>query len=174
MKLTWFAKSCFRLHVGGRIIVTDPQDAPASVAQHELLSGAESVIDLCVNGLDPFDPSDWARRPRLRLIDTPEEVALTLQGFSTGGLFIGSEDDAPLFVSPPHGNWGRFADSTVVILAGAFDLMPEALSALCTLARPRLVALASDDFDEALLGDISTAAQGAPLQIMEVGLALET
>ena len=71
MKLTWFAKSCFRLHVGGRIIVTDPHDVPPSIAQHELLSGADDVIDLRINDLSAFDASNWARRPRLRLIDAP-------------------------------------------------------------------------------------------------------
>ena len=174
MKLTWFAKSCFRLHVGGRIIVTDPHDAPPSIAQHELLSGADDVVDLRINDLAAFDASNWARRPRLRLIDAPEEIASTVNGFAEGGLFVGSEDDAPLFLAPTTADWGRFADDSVVIVYGAFADMPDTLQALSTLARPRLVALATNDFDGALIDDIAAAAQGAPVQIMEQGLALET
>lgn len=174
MKLTWFAKSCFRLHVGGRIIVTDPHDAPPSIVPHELLSGADDVIDLRVSDLAAFDASNWARRPRLRLIDATEEIASTINAFASGGLFVGSEEDAPLFVAPVESDWGRFADDGVVVLCGAFAAMPAALTALCTLARPRLVALAANDFDGELIGAIATAAQGAPLQIMEPGLALET
>ncbi len=174
MKLTWFAKSCFRLHVGGRIIVTDPHEAPPDIAQHELLSGADDVIDLCVNDLAAFDASNWARRPRLRLIDAPEEIASSVSAFAKGGLFVGSEDDAPLFLAPTGTEWGRFADESVVVLHGAFATMPDELTALCTLARPRLVALAADVFDAELIDAIAAAAQGAPLQIMEQGLALET
>ena len=62
----------------------------------------------------------------------------------------------------------------MVIVYGAFAEMPDTLEALCTLARPRLVALAAHDFDGALIDDIAAAAQGAPVQIMEQGLALET
>lgn len=173
MKLTWFAKSCFRLHVGGRMIVTDPASAPATIAPHELLSGADTVVDLAVNGLEPFDPTNWARRPRLRLIDAPEEVASTVLAFETDGLFVGSEDDAPLFVSPPTVKWGRFADEAVVILCGPFFRMAETLGALVTLARPRLVAIATDDFDTGHFTDLVEAGQGTPMQIMEPGLALE-
>ena len=38
MKLTWFAASCFRLHLGGAIIVTDPDAAPEGVDPFELTS----------------------------------------------------------------------------------------------------------------------------------------
>jgi hypothetical protein len=173
MKLTWFTRSCFRLHVGGRIIVTDPHSAPVNVAERELLSGANTVVDLAVNGLEKFDPANWARRPRLRLIDAPEEVASSVMAFAEGGLFVGSEDDAPLFVASPGAQWGRFADGAVVLLSGPFARMAQALDALSTLSRPRLIAIASDDFDERQFDDLAAVTQSLPLQVMEPGLAIE-
>ncbi|HEY0919430.1 hypothetical protein, partial [Devosia sp.] len=71
MKLTWFGGTAIRLHVGGRIFVADAGQAPATVARHELLSGADAAFALATadEGLPRLDPAGWRPRPAPRPLD---------------------------------------------------------------------------------------------------------
>jgi hypothetical protein len=44
MKLTWFGADTVRVYIGGAILVLNADQAPATIDQAELLSGADQVI----------------------------------------------------------------------------------------------------------------------------------
>ncbi len=54
MKLTWFGKTCLRLHAGGAIVVFDPDAASPGFDRGELVAGA----DLVVPSLDALPEAD--------------------------------------------------------------------------------------------------------------------
>jgi hypothetical protein len=173
MKITWFAGSCFRLHIGGRIVVTDPTSAPAGVAPHELTSGADTVLFLEDNALAAFSPPDWSRRRPLSLIDQDKEKPFALFRFGQKGLFVDPPGESPLILTSTGAEWGHFADDTIVVLFGGFADLPATIAALCAAARPKLVAIAASETDTAGFAGLAEAAAGTVLQILEPGLALE-
>ncbi len=173
MKITWFTKTCFRLHLGGKIIVTDPDDAPAGIAPAELVSGADSVIALATNDLADFSATDWSRRRPPSLMNDTVPVPVTLFRFAETGLFVDAPGEGPLILCSQGAQWGRFADGASVVLFGDFADMPDAVARLCDVARPKLVAIATANFDREKLAALAASGAGTPLQIMEPALALE-
>ena len=173
MKLTWFAASCFRLHIGGQIIVTDPDDAPDGVARAELVSGADLVVTLGDSHLAPFDADSFRPRRARRPIDDDLADANGLFRFGESGLFVEPSDEPHLILCGPQAKWGRFADGAVVILCGAFDALVDAVAELSRTARPRLVILAPSAFEATDLAALAAAADGTPVQILEPLFALE-
>ena len=124
-------------------------------------------------GLPEFSATGFAPRKATSFIDSDAEPPLALFRFGASGLFVDPPGDSPVILCGGSAEWGRFADSAVVILFGAGTDQPARLEALTRLSRPRLVAIATGDFSSALFADFATALQGTPLQIMEPGLALE-
>jgi len=173
MKITWFAKTCFRLHVGGQIIVVDPELAPPEISTGELISGADRIVRKGEAGLTQFDPSGWHRRRPLLAVDGDDAPPPALSRFGSGGLFVDAPGEAPLIVCGDKALWNRFADDAVIVLAGPLDRLVADISAIAASARPRLVALASHQIDEAHFPALANAAAGTPLQLLEPGLALE-
>lgn len=175
MKLVWFARSTFRLHIGGHIVVTNPSEVPDGIDPHELTSGADTVLRLDDNTLPPFEKATWSERRPVRPIDADStaEPPMRLFRFGDAGLFVDPPGEPALILTPPAADWARFADGAVVVLAGPFaDLVVEA-TALCRVARPRLVALATGIGEADDLADIAGSVAGAAVMVMEPGLALE-
>ena len=173
MKLTWFAQSCFRLHIGGLVIVTDPHAAPPDIDQRELVSGADEIVSLVDPGLPTFDPGSWMPRKPKSFIESGNESSLVLYCFNDSGLFIDPPGDDPVILTGGDGDWDRFADGAVVVLFGKGAALPEMLSDLVRAARPKLVAIAAGDLDETGFGALAAAAAGTNVQVLEPALALE-
>ncbi len=57
MKLTWFAGSTIRIHIGGRILVADPAGI-SGVDAGELVSGADATFFIDEAG-EAVDPALW-------------------------------------------------------------------------------------------------------------------
>lgn len=176
MKLTWFGGTAIRIHIGGAILVVDPDQAPVRVDARELVSGADRVIERFGAGLSQVNGSDWKPRKPLNLLDegaVPPEVELWSIG--QGTIVIDAMGEAPLLLltSAPSA-LGRWAESATVVLFGTGDQLVMRGKALLGDRPPRLLALAADEaaVDQAIpvLRDLLN---GGGLVSLEAGLAVE-
>ncbi len=179
MKITWFTGMTFRLHISGRIVVSNPEGAPETVDAGELVSGADSVVGADGGDIALFDPDVWRPRRRTRLIDemdAPGAEGLRFYRLGNAGLVCDSLDEGMLVLDDAGGEaeWGRWADGATIVLSGSGAQCAAHGAALLDIARPRLIALAvaDDDIDTAFdtlvphLGD-------AGLMVLDAGLAVE-
>jgi len=176
MKITWFGGATFRLYIGGKIIVTDADRAPAGVSSHEIAAAADHRIDLSDGRIDyPYlEPETW-RRPRHSLLEEPDEEILTLYTLSGEGIFIDEPSEGPLIVTPAGETaWGRFADNAVVVLFGTGDALTAGATALFTAARPRVLLLALAAGEPPEPRALAAIAGHCAVQLLEPGLAVET
>jgi hypothetical protein len=172
MRITWFGGSAFRLYVGGSIVVTDPDAAPVSVDRAELVAAADHTLAASGIGLPLLDAA-WRPQRRRREIDEPAiQQGLRVFSLDGGGLLLDAPEDGPLIVASATAVWDRFADNVVAVLHGPADGLPNAVQRLCTAARPRLIALAAAP-SERDFAAIAATDHDMPLQVLELGLALE-
>jgi hypothetical protein len=178
MKLTWFARTTLRIHIGGHILVVDPDLAPAFVDRGELLSGADRVLGLAAGGgsLPVLDPMSW--RPRLSrpLDEFAADAAVHVRAIGPHALLVDAPGEAPLVLlaGETQPRFGRWADGAVVALIGFEDAGAALATALLEAARPKLIALAGEEpaVDRAF-GRLAANLGGAALVALEPGLALE-
>lgn len=176
MKITWFGGGTFRLYVGGRIVVTDPRDAPAGVEAAELTAAADEVVALAggASGLPQLDPDAFPARRRLRPLDEPDAAEARLFALGGVGLAIDDPGEAPLILAPGGvPAWGPFADEAVVVLFGDAAAVADGAGTLLSTARPRLVALAAEGMSDARFAALAATAGRTPMQVLEAGLAVE-
>ena len=148
MKLTWFGGTTIRIHIGGQILVADPDGAPAGVDRGELVSGADRSFSLAdQSGLAPIDAAEWRPRVLARAIDDAAAEPVLLHRLSSAGVLVDAPGEPPLVLltlgEPPR--LGRWADRAVVVLFDAGAEMAATADALLTSERPRLIALAADE-----------------------------
>lgn len=177
MKLTWFGGTTMRVHIGGAVLVLEPEAAPAAVNRQELLSGADRVLRFG-DMLPGVDAASWTPARASRALDPPRDV----QVFSIGvdACLISGEGDPPLLLSNAVElpRLGRWADAAVIVAFGARGAnWADAMVAL-DLARPRHLVLAADDgIVDRLLDRLDkiddTLAAGLSFASLEPGLALE-
>lgn len=173
MKLTWFGKTCLRLHAGGAIIVFDPDAASDGFDPGELVAGADRVVD----GLDDLPATDAkAFRPRaaLRLIEeTDRPRAPEIWRLAPGAAVVDADGERPLILLwgdlPELGRW---AERAVVVVMGE-GLAQKALTLVETNA-PRLMALAGGDAEvDAVFAGLGGRTGETALLALEPALAVE-
>lgn len=179
MKLTWFAGTTIRIHIGGQILVADADHAPAFVDRTELVSGADRVFALAGDAANlPFlDPVKWRPRAPPKIMDgTAPQPDVILHRIGEGAVLVDAlgEPSLVLVAGSRQPAFGRWADGAVVVLFDNGDAMAASGIRLLDVARPRLIALAAG---EGAL-DLGIAAlrehlDGAALVALEPGLALE-
>jgi len=173
MKLTWFGGTTVRVHIGGVILVVDPDGAPAAVDRAELLSGADRVIS--AGELRSVDLSNWHPRKVGRLLDETEEAPVDVWSNETGAILIEALGEAPLLLVlhsvPPLGRW---AESAIVVLFGGGGQLVDLGRALLDERSPRLLALAGNEtaIDDAV-PRLRDHLDGSGLVALEAGMALE-
>lgn len=176
MRLTWFGGSTFRLYLGGRIIVTSPDRAPAGVEHAELVAAADHLIDL-EDGISEFeviDPERWHPRRPKRLVDQSGETIVELFAVGDEGLIVDEAEEGPVIIAPAGLKaWGRFADDAVVVVYGVPEAVTRGVNALAMVARPKLIALAAEGLTDDQFARTASAAGASPVQVLERGLALE-
>jgi hypothetical protein len=179
MKLTWFAGTTVRIHIGGQILVTDADGAPGFIDRRELLSGADRSFSFAAGdeGLPVIDPAKWRpRTPSKILDDTPADNTVRIQRIGTGAMLIDAVGEPPLVLicDADAPRFGRWADDAVVVLFGAGGTLVAIGAQLLELARPKLIALAADEqaIDPAIEA-LREHLAGAALVSLEPGLALE-
>jgi hypothetical protein len=179
MKLTWFAGTTVRIHIGGEILVADANLAPSFVDKQELQSGADRSLSLSTDdaSLPIVDPAKRRARPSPKLIDdAPIVDTVHLQRIGPGAILIDAIGEPPLVliggaVAPRFGRW---ADDAVVVLFGTGEAMVATGVALLDTARPRLIALAaSEPSIDLAIEALRDHLGGAALVSLEPALALE-
>lgn len=106
MKLTWFAGMTFRLHIGGEIVVTQPDGAPEAIEMAELVSGADRVVR-AGDGLPAFDAGSWRLRKPVRLIDAETDGSgLAIYGTEGHGVVLDAPDEGLVVLCDSAGALG--------------------------------------------------------------------
>ena len=179
MKLTWFGGTTVRMHVGGRILVVDPQAAPFAIDRNEIVSGADRVFTLIGDHRDlpGLDPEKWRPRKAVRFMDEAAhspvvhvyriapECAL-VDAIGEPQIILISGELLPRF--------GRWADDGVAVLFGDTDAMIAAGDALFAASRPRLLALATgDEAATTVIAALRDVLGDTGLMTLEPALALE-
>ncbi|SEQ47240.1 hypothetical protein SAMN05428969_3170 [Devosia sp. YR412] len=176
MKLTWFGGTTIRIHIGGAILVVDPDGAPAGIDSAELVSGADQVIGGFGAGLASVDGASWKPRKVPRLLDEGEELpAVEVWSLAAGAVLVDAIGEASLLlVSSNVPALGRWAETAVVVLFGTGEHMASLGQVLLSDSAPRLLALAGDEpaMDIAIPA-LRDALDGTGLVALEAGLALE-
>ena len=179
MKLTWFAGTTVRIHIGGQILVADADGAPGFIDRRELLSGADRHFGLAVDDttLPVIDPTRWRPRTPPKLVDealTGETVRV--QRIGAGAILVDAVSEPPLVLiaSAEAPRFGRWADDAVVVLFGAGEALVTVGAILLDTARPKLIALAADEQAiDLAIEELREHLDGAALVSLEPALALE-
>jgi hypothetical protein len=176
MKLTWFGGTTIRIHVGGAILVVDPEGAPAGIDAAELVSGADTVIADFGAALARVDAAGWKPRKPPRLLDEGDEPpAVEARSVGAGAILVDAIGEPPLLLIsdevPPLGRW---AETAAVVLFGSGEQLTQLGNAVLDDSPPRLLALAGDEAAiDAAIPALRDALDGTGLVSLEAGLALE-
>ena len=173
MKLTWFGGAALRAYVGGLIVVVEPQDAPGTVDQGELLAGADQVVRF-TDSIAAIDPAGWRPKPAGRPIDPVPPMEILRIGKSALLLAAAGEPPLVLLGAGDLPRFGRWADGAVIVILSAREALVAEVTALLDIVRPRVIALALDEQTlDRTIGEIAEHLEGTGLVSMEPGLALE-
>ena len=178
MKLTWFAGTTLRIHIGGQILVTDPQRAPGFVDRTELVAGADQVFVLVDNHeLPPIGALRWRPRVPQRMIDEADaRPPVSIGSIGKGAVLVDALGEPPLMLMwdaemPPLGRW---VSDAVMVLFGASDDLTAMASALLEIAPPRLLALAADEATiDVVIDRLRQHLDSTALVSLEPGMARE-
>jgi hypothetical protein len=170
MKLTWFAGSTIRIHIGGRILVADPAGI-SGVDGGELTSGADVVFFIDEAG-ETVDPALWQPRRVAAMIDADDGPEVLVHGLEGGALVAAVGEPPLLLLKSVMGRAGRWARDAVVVVFG------EAADALAARALeevgPHLIAIAAPDaVIERAVGALRDKVGDTLLVALEPGMALE-
>lgn len=172
MKLTWFGGTTMRLHVGGRVIVCDPQGAPEWVDRTELVSGADRAVRLDED-FPALDARRWQPRRVAALIEADAAPEVLLHRLGPGALLVEAAGEPPLVIAtgavPEAGRWGAEA---VVVVAGRQPEMT-AVEALEAMAPRLLVVAASEAVVERVIAAVRDRLDGTGLMALEPAMAVE-
>ena len=179
MKLTWFADTTLRIHIGGEILVCDAANAPVFVDRRELVSGADRLFTLSPDdsALPVADPVKWRPRVAPKFVDEPTTaLEVIVSRLGPGAVLIDAIGESPLLLlaSAPPLRLGRWLNDAVVVLFGKGDAIVAAGSELLELAPPRLLVMASDETSvDRAIADLRGRLEGTALVALEPALALE-
>lgn len=176
MKLTWFGGTTVRIHIGGAILVVDPEQAPDGIDAAELVSGADTVVSAFGESLPAIDTASWKPRKVPRVLDEGEALpAVEVWAAGPRALLVDAVGEAPLLLlageAPPLGRW---AESGVVALFGDGEGLSRLGATVLAATPPRLLALAGDEAAiDTAIGAIRNVLDGTGLVSLEAGLAVE-
>lgn len=173
MKLTWFGGTTVRVHIGGSILVVDPEAAPAGIDRVELLSGADQIVT--TGSLRRADLTTWRARKSVRLLDEATQPPVEAWSSESGAILLDAIGEPPLLLFPRIGPaLGRWADNAVVAISGEGEQLLDLASAVLAERTPRLLVLAGDEaaIDHAV-PRLRDHLDGAVLVALEAGMALE-
>jgi hypothetical protein len=175
MKLTWFGGTTIRIHIGGEILVADPELAPPGVDRGELVSGSNRSFLLAEDdaALPLIDSPAWRPRSLPRVIDDTATTPVTLFRLAGAAVLIDAAGEPPLVLATGGQlRLGRWAGDAAVVLLGS-ELTPLAAT-LLENSPPRLIALAAPEAQvDAAIVALRDRLEGTALVALEPGLALE-
>lgn len=170
MKLTWFAGSTIRIHIGGRILVADPAGI-SGVDAGELTSGADVVFFIDAAG-EAVDPALWQPRRMAAMIDADDMPEVLVHGIEGGALLAAAGEPPLLLLKSPMGRAGRWARDAVVVVFG--DWADTLAGQVLEDVGPHLVAIAAPDaVIERAVAALRDKVGDTLLVALEPGMALE-
>lgn len=178
MKLTWFAGTTIRLHVGGNILVADADRAPPGIDRQELVSGADRQFSLATDDytLAEIDPSQWRPQRATRPLDATPAGGVNVLRMAAEAVLIDAPGEPPLalLAGAEAPRFGRWSNDAVLVLFGAGEALVALGTVLLDVAPPRLLALAADEPSiEQAVARLGEHLDGTVLVSLERGLALE-
>lgn len=170
MKLTWFAGSTIRIHIGGRILVADPAGI-SGVDPGELTSGADATFFIDEAG-DAVDPALWQPRRVAAMIDTDAVPEVLVHGIEGGALVAAAGEPPLLLLKSAMGRAGRWARDAVVVVFG--DEADALAGQVLDEVGPHLIAIAAPDaVIERAVAALREKVGETLLVALEPGMALE-
>jgi hypothetical protein len=176
MKLTWFAGATIRIHIGGQVLVAEPERAPGWVDRRELVAGADRVFALADADIPAVDPEKWRRKRPVRPLDEAGPPAVEIVRLAADILLVDAPGEPALVLvgAPDLPPIGRWADDAVIVLFGAGEAIIAAATVLLDIAEPRLLALAADEAAlDLAVAELREHLDGTALISLEPGLAVE-
>ncbi|MGV8854824.1 MAG: hypothetical protein ACOH2L_09235 [Devosia sp.] len=176
MKLTWFGGTCVRIHIGGMIVVLDPEAAPARIDAAELVSGADIVVGAFGAALPAVALAGWRpQKPGRMIDDTAVLPAVACWSAGPDALLVDAMGEAPLLLLkgdvPALGRW---AEAAVVVIFGDGAALSGIGKGVLAERAPRLLALAGDEAAVDLaIPALRDGLDGSGLVALEASLALE-
>lgn len=174
MKLTWFGGRTIRVHIGGAILVGEPEGAPAGVDRGELVSGADRVFAFGQGA--EVDPGQWKpRRAPTALADDGTLAEVLVWQIGDGAVLVDAVGEPPLVLSSSLvPTLGRWAAQAVVVLFGDAGALADNGAALLETAAPRLLVLGGPETAiDAAVSALRDRLDGTGLMALEPGMALE-
>ncbi len=176
MKLTWFGGKTMRVHLGGMILVVEPEGALGGISWAELTSGADRVVQSSGAELPQADGERWKLRPVPRVLDDDGQApGLELWSLGNDLVLVDGMGEVPLLLAAGDvPKLGRWADGAVVVLFGDGEQMAARGDGVLAQRAPRLLALAGDDeaIDHAM-AQLGGKLDGTGLVALQPGLAVE-
>lgn len=170
MKLTWFGGTTLRTHIGGKVLVCDPDGAPQGIDPAELVSGVDRVFGLD-DDLPEADSAGWQpRRPGALIDAAAERPEVLLHRLGQGAILVDSVGEPPLLLlSHPIETAGRWSRDAVAV-----SFSREAAEQALAVLAPRMIALAlPESAVDAAFAALRDRLGGTALIAMEPGLAVE-
>ena len=175
MKLTWFGGTTMRVHIGGKMLVIDAEDAPAGIDQAELLSGADVQLRLDDSALGRVDGATWTPRRAGALIDETGIPEVQVHAVGPAAVVVDAIGEQPLLlVSGEVERLGRWSGNAVAVVMGDPAGLPELAANVLERLGPKLIAIAApeDAVDRAIVR-VRDRLDGTGLVALEAGLAVE-
>lgn len=182
LKLTWLGGNCLRVHVGGRVICFYPKTAASRFTQVEILGAVDDVFDL-ETPIKALGDSISAHRPvQKRLIDSEDDADIAptpVLRMPCGHVLLLDEDEPALvLVSSQQSNEDlnrhpRDLENCVLMLHGADEHELAFITQLVRERRVKQISVAMVEPSDAEWAALVSAGQGIPMQLLEMGLALE-
>ena len=170
MKLTWFAGSTIRIHIGGRILVSDPVGI-SGVDAGELVSGADATFSINEAG-EAVDPALWQPRRAAAMIDADDVPDVLVHGIAGGALVAAAGEPPLVLLKAPIGRTGRWARDAVVVVFG--DAADALAAQVLEDVGPHLIAIAAPDaVIERAVAALRDKVGETLLVALEPGMALE-
>lgn len=170
MKLTWFAGSTIRIHIGGRILVADPAGI-SGVDAEELVSGADLTFFIDEAG-ESIDPALWQPRRVAAMIDADTVPEVLVHGIEGGALVAAAGEPPVVLLKGQMRRAGRWAREAVVVVFG--DQADRLAGQVLDDNGPHLIAIAaSDAVIERAVAAVRDKLGDTVLMALEPGMALE-
>ena len=170
MKLTWFAGSTIRIHIGGRILVYDPVGI-SGVDAGELVSGSDATFSINEAG-EAVDPALWQPRRAAAMIDADDVPDVLVHGIAGGALVAAAGEPPLVLLKAPIGRTGRWARDAVVVVFG--DAADALAAQVLEDVGPHLIAIAAPDaVIERAVAALRDKVGETLLVALEPGMALE-
>jgi hypothetical protein len=170
MKLTWFAGSTIRIHIGGRILVADPVGIDG-VDAGELVSGADVTFFIDDAG-EAVDPALWQPRRAATMLDADQVPDVLVHGIEGGALVAAAGEPPLVLLRSAMGRAGRWARDSVVVVFG--DEADALAGQVLEDVGPHLIAIAAPDATvERAVSALRDMVGETLLVALEPGMALE-